>query len=160
MAVGIYKRVAKDIMTKHVATIHSQETIHDALLLMGENRLSALPVVNQTGKCVGMISQSDIISMARDKDIEDSEMVAAKNSAADLLFGGVALDEITNERVEDMMSDRVVMAAPDESVTEVADKMLEQEVHHIPVVDGEDRLIGIVSTMDILAALRAPLASK
>ena len=104
-----------------------------------------------------MISQSDIISTAREKDVEDTEMVAAKNSASDLLFGGVALEEITNERVEDMMSDRVVMAAPDEAVTDVADKMLEQEIHHIPVVDGNENLIGIVSTMDILAALRAPL---
>ena len=157
MAIGIYKQVAKDIMTKHVATIRSKETIHDALMLMAENRLSALPVINRAGKCIGMISQSDIISMARDKDVEDSEVVAGRNSAADLLFGGVALDEITNERVDDMMSDRVVMAAPDEAVTDIADKMLEQEIHHIPVVDGDDNLVGIVSTMDILAALRAPL---
>lgn len=155
MAIGIYKQVAKDIMTKHVATIRSQETVHDALLLMAENRLATLPVVNQSGKCVGMISQSDIVAEAREKDVEDTEVTS--RNAMDLLFGGVLLDEITNERVDDIMSEKIVMAAPDEPVTEVADKMLEAEIHHIPVVDGNDRLVGIISTMDILAALRAPI---
>lgn len=152
MAVGIYKQVAKDIMTKHLSTIRSKDTIHDALMLMAENRLSALPVVNQAGKCTGMISQSDIIAVAREKDLEDEETEGT--SATSLLFG-VSLEEITNERVEDIMSERVVMVAPDELLTEVADKMLQQEIHHIPVVDEEDNLVGMVSTMDILGALRA-----
>jgi CBS domain-containing protein len=55
------------------------------------------------------------------------------------------------------MSDRVVMAAPDERVTDVADKMLDGQIHHIPVVDADDNLLGIISTMDILAALRTPI---
>ena len=158
MTIGIYKQVAKDIMTKRVVTIRNKETVHDALLLMVENRLAALPVVNQAGRCVGVISQSDLIAEARDKDLENEEL-AAGHSLAELIFGATSFDELTSERVEDMMSDQVVMAAPDELVTSVADKMLGQQVHHIPVVDGQENLVGIVSTMDILAALRAPVVA-
>ncbi len=45
----------------------------------------------------------------------------------------------------------------DDSVTDIADKMLEQNIHHLPVVGEDDRLLGIVSTMDILGGLRAPV---
>jgi CBS-domain-containing membrane protein len=154
MSVGIYKKTAKDIMTKDVTTIRTQDTIHDALLLLAENRIQAIPVVDRVGECVGMISQSDIIAEARERDLEDSE--ANYSGLARLVFSQVSLEEITNERVEDMMTDRVVVAAPDELVTDLADRMLREQIHHIPVVDGRT-IVGIVSTMDILAALRTPV---
>ena len=69
----------------------------------------------------------------------------------------MALDELTEERVEDLMSARVVVADSDESVTDLADKMLAAEIHHIPVVNSGGILVGMVSTMDILAGLREPV---
>lgn len=155
MVYGIYKQVAKNVMSKHLVTIRPSDTVHDALLLMAENRLAALPVVDHRDKCLGMISQGDIIAAAREKDVENSDPLPS----ASFLFRGVSLDDLTEERVEDLMSTRVVIAVPDDPVTKIADKMLQAEIHHVPVVDASDRLIGIVSTMDILGALREPLSS-
>lgn len=159
MVVGIYKQTAKDIMTKRVETLRQQDTIHYALTVMSENELSAVPVVSPDGKCLGMISQRDIIAEAREKDIEDTER--SKWQAPNLLsFGAVSLDELTNERVEDMMSNKVIKVQADDSVTDIADTMLKHRIHHIPVVAEDDRLLGIVSTMDILAGLRSPCESN
>lgn len=155
MVVGIYKQSAKDIMTTRVETLRQRDTIHYALMMMAENDISAIPVVSADGKCIGIISQRDIIAEARDKGLEDSAKSPA--SLGLLNFGAVALDELTNERVEDMMSNKVIKVHADDSVTDIADKMLEQNIHHLPVVGEDDRLLGIVSTMDILGGLRAPV---
>ncbi len=153
MSGGIYKKTVKQVMTKHVATIRTRETVHDALRLMAENRLSALPVVDQVGHCVGVISQSDLIALASEADSEE-QSTTSRGSLSDLIFGRVPLDEITDERIEDVMSTDVVLASPAELVTDVADRLLKYEVHHIPVCDDDKLLLGIVSTMDILRALR------
>ncbi len=50
------------------------------------------------------------------------------------------------------MSDSVVTVGLETSIQKAAQEMLRNHVHHLPVVDTEDRLIGIISTMDILAA--------
>ena len=145
-------------MTKHVATIRTQETVHDALRLLAENRLSALPVVDQVGCCVGVVSQSDLIALASEADSEE-QTTTSRGSLSDLIFGRVPLDEITDERIEDVMSTDVVVASPDELLTDVTNKLLKNEVHHIPVCDDANLLVGIVSTMDILKALRDTVLS-
>ena len=156
MVVGIYKQTAKDVMTKHVTTLRTKDTIHYALMMMAENDLSAIPVVDPAGKCVGIITQRDIISEAREKDVED-EQRTEYDAPGILSLGSVALDELTSERVEDMMSEKVVRVGPEDAVTDVADKMLQCGIHHIPVLGKDDELFGIVSTMDILGALRTPV---
>ena len=157
MPVGIYEKTVREVMTKHVATIRTQETVHDAIRLMAENRLSALPVVDQAGRCVGVVSQSDLIALASEADSEERSTTSG-GSLTDLIFGRVPLDEITDERIEDVMSTDVVAAAPDELLTAVTDKLLKYEVHHIPVCNDGNLLVGIVSTMDILRALRDSVA--
>ena len=156
MVVGIYKQTAKDIMTKRVETLRQRDTIHFALTTMAENDISAIPVVSPDGKILGMISQRDIIAEAREKDIEDTERTTLMTPNL-LSFGAVALDELTNERVEDMMSNKVVKVHEDDLVTDIAETMLQQKIHHLPVVAEDDRLVGIVSTMDILAGLMQPV---
>lgn len=156
MVVGIYKQTAKDIMTKRVETLRERDTIHYALTVMAENDVSAIPVVSSDGKIMGMISQRDIIAEAREKDIEDTER-AAKETPYLLSFGAVSLDELTNERVEDMMSHKVVTVSEGDLVPDIAEIMLKNKIHHIPVVAEDDRLVGIISTMDILSGLMSPV---
>jgi CBS-domain-containing membrane protein len=155
MKVGIYKQRAIDVMTPQVETVHCKETVRDALILMTENRLAALPVVDGHNHCVGIISQSDLIEITRCADKEgDFEFRPSSE-----VFGGVPLDELTSERIEDVMTDRVVSVTTDAYVVHVADVMLNNNVHHVPVCDSTGKLCGIISTMDILSGLRTPLAA-
>ena len=147
MTVGIYKQKASDVMSTHVDAIHCKETLRDALTMMANNHLTALPVVDGKERCVGIISQSDLIEIT-ESDLEFQSSLK--------LFGGLALEQVTSERIEDVMTDRVVSVLPDLGVPEVADLMLDQSIHHIPVCDEDGKLRGIISTMDILAGLRQP----
>lgn len=152
MTVGIYKQKAADVMSRHVATVHCQETVRDALTMMASNHLAVLPVVDSEDRCVGIISQSDLIELTQSADEERDFEFQSKLTA----FGGVPLDQVTCERIEDVMTDRVVSVPPDQEVVEVADLMLARSIHHVPVCDEHGKLCGIVSTMDILAGLRQP----
>ncbi|MCA9195932.1 MAG: CBS domain-containing protein [Planctomycetales bacterium] len=155
MPVGIYKRTARDVMTKDLVTVRCDEHVHDALQLMADNHVSTLPVVDGTGKCLGIVSQSDIIDLTRDADAADENQ--GESNPLSLLFRGVQLDEITNERISDVMSESIVSAQPTDLITAVADKMIAERIHHIPVCNPDGTLIGLVSSMDILAALREPV---
>ena len=150
--IGIYKQTAKDVMTTHVDTLRPTDTIHNALLMMAENDLSAIPVIDADGECVGIITQRDIIAEVRDKDVEDNERTNEAQRHL-LTFGAVLLDELTNERVEDMMSSKVIKVGVADPVKDIAETMLHHKIHHIPVVGEDNRLVGIVSTMDIVAAI-------
>ncbi len=68
MSGEVYKRRVKDIITKDLVTIGVADTVHEALVLMGENRVSALPVVDQRDRCVGILSAADLVDLTRDTD--------------------------------------------------------------------------------------------
>jgi len=149
MGVGIYKQKAADIMSPHVDSIHSGETVRDALILMAKNRLAVLPVVDSHDHCVGILSQTDLIAFAQDADEEDE---FERLQRPDHL--GLPIDQVTGTRIEDTMTDDVITARVDQEVVNIADLMLEHGIHHVPVVDEEGVLKGIVYTPDILPGLR------
>jgi CBS domain-containing protein len=155
MTIGIYKLCARDVMTRRADTIRAQETIHNAIETMVNLGLSALPVVDEDEKCVGVITKSDIIRLAgqlgQEQPREDEADVAAT-------FFGVGLGEITDKTVRDVMATHVIRVGEEESVMAIADTMLKHEVHHVPICNEDDRVIGVVSTMDLVKAIRAPLS--
>lgn len=153
MTVGIYKMTARDVMTRRADTIRDDDTIETAMETMVQAGLSALPVVTQAGSCVGMLTQTDIIRLAGQLEHE-----ASHNRRHDLaaLFFGVGLDQISQARVEDVMTTHVLSVAEDDPATAVADKMLQHEIHHLPVCDANDQIVGVVSSMDLVKAISRP----
>ena len=65
MTRSIYDRKVSDIMTRDVVTIEAGGTVHEALALMGENRVSAIPVIDRKGRCVGILSATDLASFGK-----------------------------------------------------------------------------------------------
>jgi len=144
MVVGIYKQNAKDIMTAHVVTLRPEDTLHFALLIMAEKELTAIPVVDAKGRCVGIIAQRDVIALVRENDARDQQHPDS-----------VPLRELTDTLVTDVMSAKLVSVGPDATVPEIADRMLASGIHHLPVLNDAGELLGIVSTIDILDGLRS-----
>ncbi len=68
MANQLFQRRVRDVMRKHVVTVNAQDTVHDALELMLENKVSALPVVDHRGHCVGVLSSRDFVDLTHDLD--------------------------------------------------------------------------------------------
>jgi CBS-domain-containing membrane protein len=150
MESNIYKRKVKDIMSRDVVTISAGDTVHEALQLMGENRVSALPVVNSHEQCVGILSTSDLVDMTRDVDDDLYQLDMVDPTSRRFLLDKLA-HSMGNETVQSFMSETVATIDADASLVKATREMLRNRVHHLPVVDEHERLVGIISTMDVLA---------
>lgn len=148
----IYKRRVKDIMSRDVVTISAADTIHEALTLMGENRVSALPVVDRNNHCVGILSTSDLVDMTRDVDDDVYQLDLVDPTSQRFLLDKLA-HSMGSETVQSFMSEAVATVGAETTIGRATQEMLRNQVHHLPIVDVHDHLIGIVSTMDILAEL-------
>lgn len=151
MANNVHEKRVKDVMSRDVVTIDASESVHDALQLMAENKVAALPVIDRHAHCMGIISTSDLLDVTRDLEVGLDEL----EQTDELLFGRV-IEKIGNgiahQNVAELMSEDVISTSPDELLSHAASKMLRARVHRLPVVDNKRRLVGIISTTDILTA--------
>lgn len=151
MTTNVHEKRVKDVMCRDVVTIDAKESVHEALQLMVENKVAALPVVDRKGHCVGFISTSDMLDLTRDLEMGLEEL----ERTDELLFGQV-IEKIGNgiahQNVAELMSEDVVSISPDELLSSAASKMLRERIHRLPVVDNNQHLVGILSTTDILTA--------
>lgn len=147
---NIYDRKIKDIMSRDVVTLSAGDTIHDALVLMGENRVSALPVVDRHNHCVGILSTSDLVDMTRDVDDDLYHLDLVDPTSRRFLLDKLA-HSMGAETVQSFMSETVATVEPNTTIARATREMLRNRVHHLPVVDDNNHLLGIISTMDVLA---------
>ena len=118
---------AKDVMVKDILTIHPNSRVALARLRMFRHGIGALPVVEKNEKLVGIIT-------LRDVDL-------AGNEAGTL-------------NVEDLMTTALITATEETPIAEIAETMLETGVQRIPVVNGEGKLIGLVTQTCIIRAAK------
>ena len=150
MGNDIYSRRVKDFMSRDVVTIDAGDTIHEALKLMGENRVSALPVVDHHDHCVGILSTSDLVDLTRDVDDDLYHLDMVDPTSRRFLLDKLA-HNMGGETVQSFMSETVMTVGRETSIGTATREMLRSRVHHLPVVDENEKLIGIISTMDILS---------
>ena len=144
-------RVIESVMNRDVVTLNAGGTIHEALVLMEENRVSTLPVVDNTDRCVGILSTSDLVDMTRDVDDDVYELDHADVAGQRYLVEKL-IHSMGSESIQSFMSEKVSTAKSSESIVDAARRMIHEEVHHLPGADEDVVLVGIVSTMDVLGA--------
>ncbi len=151
MSDKLYQTRVKEVMSRDLVTVNAIATVHEALELMAENKVAALPVVDKQGRCVGILSTSDLVEVTRDVDAGISEL-----ETTDELFLGAFIDKlgdaVGHKSVTELMTDTVVSVRPDTLLFDAAARMLRDHIHQLPVLNDQDRLVGIISTTDILTA--------
>jgi CBS domain-containing protein len=140
---------ASDVMNRHVVTIGPGASLEEAARVMIENRVSGLPVVNDAGAVVGMITEGDLMRRA-----ETSTAARASWLAAFLSAGRVAEDYVRSHarRVDELMGGEVISVTPEASLAEVVAVMESRRVRRVPVIDG-GHLVGILARADLVRAL-------
>lgn len=140
---------AADIMTRNVITVAPDDSVRDAALMMLKNRISAVPVLDNQGRPVGVVSEGDLLRRA---EIGTDERRPWWRE----LFAGnerLARDYIRahGRKVSDIMTATVISAGPETELTEIASLMERNSIKRVPIVkDG--RLVGLVSRADLLRA--------
>ncbi len=143
----------RDIMSSPPITIHRDNTLMEAAKKMLSKRVGCLPVVDDEGKLVGIVSESDFIARSHSVPFSREEIPQ--------LFGkwleggniGKIYEEARNLKVEEIMTKQVVSIAEDAPLRELVDKMIKYGFYRFPVVDDENRPVGIVSKRDFLNLL-------
>lgn len=129
---------AEDLMTERVITVHPDRAAKEAARLLAEHTFSTLPVVDDDGRLVGVVTEADLL---RHRILPDPGTYVH----------GLA-QQPTAATVGEVMSIRVVKTGPGTHVAELSKAMLDRHVHTVPVVDG-DRLVGVVSRRDLLRSI-------
>lgn len=126
MSLSARNYYVKDIMTTNIVTVKPQSTVWEAVVKMDKLGIGALPVVDEYGKLVGIFTERDLLRrvVARKKDPETT-------------------------LIRDVMTPSPLTVSPDEPIEVAKQLMAKIKARHLPVVDSEGRLIGIVSIKDI-----------
>ena len=133
--------IAADLMTEHPRTIRPDDTIGEAIEALQSMDVRHLPVVNDDNELVGILS---------DRDLGSLFAPFAEGAEAE-----PTLVTRTERLVATIMHADVVTADAEADVADVIEAMLENKIGAIPVVDGERKLEGIISYVDILRTLGA-----
>lgn len=124
-----------DLMQTTLKTIGQDETVAAAVVILAEQHVSGLPVVDQRGRLVGVLSTTDVLDLL-------AESLDAERR-------GKVLEETV---VREIMTAKPITVDPDTDVHEAARQMLYGEIHRL-FVEYDDALVGVVTQSDIVGAV-------
>ena len=144
---------AKDIMTQEVLTVHKDTPVNQLAEILWKNRISGAPVLDDDGRVVSVVTESDLIDQS--KKVHIPTMISILDSVIFLESSKKTEKEIrkmAGNTVQDICAPELVSVAGDTPLDEIATIMAEKKVHTLPVLEGE-RLIGVIGKSDIIRSM-------
>ncbi len=138
----------KDVMTRDVVTVEFGSPLAEAWDLMREHSIKALPVVDRSQRIVGIITMADFL---RGAGLNEHQGIGQRLRAF-LLPDGL-LESDKPEVVGQIMTRQVRVTSEDRHVVELLPLFTEAGHHHIPVIDEDKRVVGIITQSDFVRAL-------
>jgi CBS domain-containing protein len=147
---------AADIMDTDIPVLTREQDAKTAIELLAKTELGALPVVDSENKVVGIVSESDLILSEEESDLHLPHYL---NIMGGIVFVGSmkGFEERLNKafatNVSDLMTADPYTASVDDEAEAVAKKIADKHHNHLPVVDADGKLVGMVTRADALSAL-------
>jgi CBS domain-containing protein len=151
---------AADLMSPNPVSVHEKATVREAVTFLADRGFSAAPVIDKSGRPVGVLSRLDIV-------VHDRETVAYAHPspeyygreelitrAGEPLQSGFQVECVDPTCVRDIMTPVVFSVTPDTPAREVIEQFRSLKVHRLFVVDHEGTLVGVISALDVVRALR------
>ncbi len=142
------KLLVKDVMTREVVSVDEFAPFKQLVVLLQKHRISALPVVTDSRRVVGVVSEADLLVKEGQPDMQPHLL----ESRRDRDRRGKASGRLSGE----LMTGPAITIGPEASVVEAARLMQAKGIKRLPVVDEEGKLAGIVSRADLLQAFLRP----
>ncbi|GAQ91829.1 hypothetical protein KFL_008640020 [Klebsormidium nitens] len=125
----------EDVMSENVVCVREEDTLESILEYL--EKYTGLPVVDEEGKCVGVISDKDLVRFIKEQNpTSDAEAEA-----------------VLQNKLGDCMTKPAITIRKKAAVAYAAGLMLNHKVHRLPVVDKNEKVIGIVTRQDIYEPL-------
>ncbi len=143
-------------MNRDVVSVRPDQDVESLLRLMREHELVGVPVTDEAGKVIGIVTESDLILRDEDAEVRLPHHID--------LWGGVIFLESTKHyeeklrrafasTVADMMTPDPITVKVDAPVHDAGKLIAERRHNRLPVVDDECKLLGVVTRVDVLEAL-------
>lgn len=147
---------AMDVMVRDVVTVNPDTNVGDAVKLLIEHDISALPVVDDEGDVAGMISEADLVHREEiDTEKHRPWWIEAMTPAASLAED---FAKAHGHKVEEIMSTEVISAGEETPLGEIANLLEKHRIKRVPILrDG--KLVGIVSRSNLIQALASVQSS-
>lgn len=122
-------KVSEIVRDKSLRTIAPGKSVHEAIRILCEYNIGALPVCNTSGEVVGIITERDVLRLCAAPDCQKA----------------------LQKRVEEVMTSNLIICVPDDSVENAMHVMTQRRIRHLPILDGR-KLVGILSIGDVVKA--------
>jgi CBS domain-containing protein len=143
---------AAELMTENPVSIRADALVSDAVKLLAAKGISAAPVIDETGRPVGVVSQSDIVTHEGAKQAVPHHFYAESAPGSSAARQGRS-PQADSARVRDIMTPAIFSVVPHAPARKVVEEMVALRVHRLFVVDPSGVLVGIISAFDILRRL-------
>lgn len=149
---------ARDIMTAKPTDVNPEMTLTDLDQAFLDEKVGGFPVVDD-GRLVGFVTRSDIVRrLALEQTLAENLTDYYRDTAAFSQSPAETLAEIAHRvgeriehlRVKDAMVTNLISVPPDHPVAEVAKVLSEYHIHRVLVIEGDKKLVGIISTIDLV----------
>jgi CBS-domain-containing membrane protein len=144
---------ARDIMNREVITVTDESTVKELARILSLHQISGVPVVDNSGKMIGVVTESDLIYQT--KKVHIPTVITILDSVFYLENPekmGDEMKKMAGVKVKDILTSGPVTVTEETRLDEIATIMAEKNVHTLPVVNG-DTLVGIIGKKDIIRTL-------
>jgi CBS domain-containing protein len=153
---------AADVMTREIHCLRATATVRELLEQMRAQLVSGVPIVDDAGRAVGLVSQNDVARALALADASGGEPRAAAGALVDqALAAGPArapgIDQLLARPARDVMTPVVWSCRPEAPLDEVGDIMVQRRIHRVLVCDAGRKVLGIVSALDLVRRYRDDL---
>ena len=131
----------QEVMNKYPVTVGKDAPISDVADLLVKYNLTAVSVVDDNNKLLGIISEGDLLYKKVRPHVPHY---------VNVLGASIYFKKLLASHVHELMTDEVITTTPDKDVEEIVSVMLDQHLKNVPVVDKDYHLIGILSRRDII----------
>ncbi len=149
-------KTVAEVMTPNPIAVNTQTPLKEAIQILAEKKISGLPVQDEGGKLVGVISETDL--MWQETGVEPPPYIMILDSVIYLQNPARYDKEIhkaLGQTVGEVMSDKPITVHSDRSLREAAQVMHEKKVRRLPVVNNQGDLVGILTQGDIIRTMAA-----
>jgi predicted transcriptional regulator len=147
----LFALTANDLMSQSLVLVPQEMSLQGAAHLLTQSQVSGAPVIDAEGRCIGVLSSMDFVHMVE----QNSHPRRPCESPSEEVFTSSQIVKSEDEKylVRDHMTADPVLVSPNTNIGELAQMMMNAHIHRVIVATEEGKPVGIVSTMDILAAL-------
>lgn len=154
----LHARTAEDLMTTSPVSIVEGASVREAIAFMIDRHISGMPVIDEAGRPVGVLTRTDILVHDREhaEHLTPAGMEEMETGAplSRRLLTEFQIERVDTTPVRDVMTPVVISVPLHTSATDVIERMLTLDIHRLFVVDPAGVLVGVITPLDVLRRLR------